>query len=67
MTADWLKDGAKAGVYHLSADARELAGAAAASGLMVAVTYQVGRTFRTRRTGGCLNGRSCRSRRRVLP
>jgi len=30
-----LKDGAKAGVYHLSADARELAGAAASAGLMV--------------------------------
>jgi Barstar (barnase inhibitor) len=35
MKADWLRDAARAGVYHLSADARELAGAAAASGLMV--------------------------------
>jgi hypothetical protein len=35
MKADWLKDAAKAGVYHLSADARELAGAAASAGLMV--------------------------------
>jgi dienelactone hydrolase len=35
MKADWLKDPACAGVFHLSADARELAGAAAASGLMV--------------------------------
>ena len=35
MKADWLKDAAKAGVFHLAADARELAGAAAASGLMV--------------------------------
>jgi hypothetical protein len=35
VKADWLKDAARAGVFHLSADARELAGAAAASGLMV--------------------------------
>jgi hypothetical protein len=35
MKSDWLKDTAKAGVFHLAADARELAGAAAASGLMV--------------------------------
>jgi hypothetical protein len=35
MKADWLKDPGKAGVFHLSADARELAGAAAAAGLMV--------------------------------
>lgn len=35
MKADWLKDAARSGVFHLSADARELAGAAAASGLMV--------------------------------
>jgi len=35
VKADWLKEAAEAGVFHLSADARELAGAAAASGLMV--------------------------------
>jgi hypothetical protein len=35
MKADWLKEPARAGVFHLSTDARELAGAAAASGLMV--------------------------------
>jgi hypothetical protein len=35
MKADWLKDAARAGVHHLTADARELAGAAAAAGLMV--------------------------------
>ena len=35
MIADWLRDAARAGVFHLSADARELAGAAASSGLMV--------------------------------
>jgi hypothetical protein len=35
VKADWLKESAKAGVFHLSTDARELAGAAAASGLMV--------------------------------
>lgn len=35
MKADWLKEAARAGVFHLSADARELAGAAASSGLMV--------------------------------
>ena len=35
MKADWLKDAAKAGVHHLTADARGLAGAAAAAGLMV--------------------------------
>ncbi len=35
MKADWLKDAAKAGVFHLSADPRDLAGVAASSGLMV--------------------------------
>jgi hypothetical protein len=35
VKADWLKDAARAGVFQLSADARELASAAAASGLMV--------------------------------
>jgi hypothetical protein len=35
MKADWLKEPANAGVFHLSADARELASAAASSGLMV--------------------------------
>ena len=35
MKADWLKDASNAGVFHLSADPRDLAGAAAASGLMV--------------------------------
>jgi len=35
MKADWIKDAAKAGVFQLSADARELARAAAAAGLMV--------------------------------
>ncbi|MGB5081112.1 MAG: barstar family protein [Burkholderiales bacterium] len=35
MNADWLKDPAKAGVYHLSADPRALAGATASAGLMV--------------------------------
>ena len=35
MKADWLKEPARAGVFHLAGDARELAGAAAASGLMV--------------------------------
>ena len=35
MNAEWIKDAAKAGVFHLSADARELARAAAAAGLMV--------------------------------
>ncbi|HUL92169.1 MAG TPA: barstar family protein [Burkholderiales bacterium] len=35
MKGDWLKDAARAGVFHLSADARELAGAAASAGLMV--------------------------------
>ena len=35
MKADWLKETAQAGVFHLAGDARELAGAAAASGLMV--------------------------------
>ena len=35
MKADWLKDASKANVFHLSADARELAGAAASCGLMV--------------------------------
>ena len=35
MDAEWIKDAGKAGVFHLSADARELARAAASSGLMV--------------------------------
>jgi len=35
MNADWLNEPAKAGVFHLTADARELARAAAAAGLMV--------------------------------
>jgi hypothetical protein len=35
MKAEWIKDAAKAGVFQLCADARELAGAAAAAGLMV--------------------------------
>src|SRR5439155_3847052 len=35
MNAEWIKDAAKAGVFHLSTDARELARAAAAAGLMV--------------------------------
>ena len=35
MKAEWIKEAAKAGVFQLSADARELAGAAAAAGLMV--------------------------------
>lgn len=35
MKADWLRDAGRAGVFHLSADPRELAGAAASSGLMV--------------------------------
>jgi hypothetical protein len=35
LKADWLKDADRAGVFHLSADARELASAAASSGLMV--------------------------------
>jgi len=35
MNSDWLKDPAKAGVYHLSADARALASATASAGLMV--------------------------------
>src|SRR5258708_1997471 len=35
MNAKWIKDAAKAGVFQLSADGRELAGAAAAAGLMV--------------------------------
>src|SRR2546430_2443802 len=35
MNAGWIKDAAKAGVFQLSADARELARAAAAAGLMV--------------------------------
>ena len=35
MNARWLQDAARAGVFHLSADARELARAAAAAGLMV--------------------------------
>ena len=35
MDAEWIKDAAKAGVFQLSADARELARAAAAAGLMV--------------------------------
>lgn len=35
MNAVWLEQAANAGVFHLSADARELARAAAAAGLMV--------------------------------
>src|SRR5207247_9007834 len=35
VNAEWIKDAAKAGVFQLSADARELARAAAAAGLMV--------------------------------
>ncbi len=35
MNASWLNESAKAGVFHLSRDARELARAAAAAGLMV--------------------------------
>ena len=35
MKAEWIKDAAKAGVFQLCADARELAGAAAGAGLMV--------------------------------
>jgi dienelactone hydrolase len=35
VNADWIKDSARAGVFHLSGNARELAGAAAAAGLMV--------------------------------
>ena len=35
MKNEWLRDAARAGVFHLPADARELAGAAAAAGLMV--------------------------------
>jgi hypothetical protein len=35
MKAEWIKDAAKAGVFQLGADARELARAAAAAGLMV--------------------------------
>jgi dienelactone hydrolase len=35
MKADWLKDAAKAGVFHLSDDARALAAEAAKAGLMV--------------------------------
>jgi len=35
MTGEWLKDAAKAGIFHLSGDARALAGAAASAGLMV--------------------------------
>jgi len=35
MKAEWIKDAAKAGVFQLGADARELAAAAAAAGLMV--------------------------------
>ena len=35
MNAEWIKDAAKAGVFQLSGDARELARAAAAAGLMV--------------------------------
>ena len=42
MKADWLKEPARAGVFHLSTDARELAGAAAASGLMV-IYVDIGR------------------------
>jgi len=35
MSFDWLKDASKAGVFHLSGDARALASAAASAGLMV--------------------------------
>src|ERR1700704_6804460 len=35
MNAEWIKDAAKAGVFQLCADARELARSAAAAGLMV--------------------------------
>jgi len=35
MKSEWLKDAAKAGVFHLSDDAREVALAAASAGLMV--------------------------------
>jgi len=35
VNAGWLGDPARAGVFHLSADAREFARAAAAAGLMV--------------------------------
>jgi Barstar (barnase inhibitor) len=35
VNAGWLKDATKAGVFHLSIDARELARAAASSGLMM--------------------------------
>jgi RNAse (barnase) inhibitor barstar len=35
MNANWLNEPAKAGVFHLSGDARELARAAATAGLMV--------------------------------
>ena len=35
MKADWLKEPTRAGVFHLVCDARQLAGAAATSGLMV--------------------------------
>lgn len=35
MNAGWLKEPAQAGVFHLWTDAREVAGAASASGLMV--------------------------------
>ncbi len=42
MKADWLKEPAKAGVFQLAADARELAGAAAAVGLMV-IYVDIGR------------------------
>ncbi len=35
MNADWLKDPARAGVFHLAADARALASAAASAGLVV--------------------------------
>lgn len=35
MSADWLNDPARAGVFHLAADPRALASAAASAGLMV--------------------------------
>jgi RNAse (barnase) inhibitor barstar len=35
MNADWLKESAKAGVFHLSADARGIAKSAEAAGLAV--------------------------------
>jgi hypothetical protein len=42
VKGDWLKDAARAGVFQLSTDARELAGAAASAGLMV-IYVDIGR------------------------